>query len=52
LAHDAKKNGDKKTYQEHYPRYVFYTEVISYSLALKKHGWKEPSSLESDQSVE
>ena len=52
LAHDAKKSGDKKTYQEHYPRYAFYTEVISYSLALKKHGWKEPSSMESPQSVE
>ena len=52
LAHDAEKSGDKKTYREHYPRYAFYTEVISYSLALKKHGWKEPSSLESSQSVE
>lgn len=52
LAHVAKKSGDKKTYQEHYPRYAFYTEVISYSLALKKHGWKEPSSLKSPQSVE
>jgi hypothetical protein len=52
LAHDAEKSGDKKTYREHYPRYAFYTEVISYSLALKKHGWKEPSSLVSPQSVE
>ena len=52
LAHDAEKSGDKKTYREHYPRYAFYTEVISYSLALKKHGWKEPSSLESPRSVE
>ena len=51
LAHDAEKSGDKKTQQEHYPRYAFYTEVVSYSLALKKHGWKEPSSLESPQAV-
>jgi hypothetical protein len=52
LAHDAEKSGDKKTHKEHYPRYAFYAEVISYSLALKKHGWKEPSSLESPQYVE
>jgi hypothetical protein len=52
LAHDAEKSGDKKTHKEHYPRYAFYTEVISYSLALKKHGWKEPSSMESTPSVE
>jgi hypothetical protein len=52
LAHDAKKGGDKKTYQEHYPRYAFYAEVISYSLALKKHGWSPPSSLNSSQTVE
>ena len=52
LAHDAKKSGDKKTYKENYPSYTFYAEVISYSLALKKHGWKEPSLVESTQSVE
>ena len=52
LAHDAEKSGDKQTHKEHYSRYAFYTEVISYSLALKKHGWKEPSSLESPESVE
>jgi hypothetical protein len=46
MVHDANESGDKKTYGEHYPRYAFYTEVISYSLALKKHGWKEPISLD------
>jgi hypothetical protein len=52
LAHDAEESGNKKTRKEHYPRYVFYTGVISYSLALKKHGWKEPISLDSTQSIE
>lgn len=37
----ARKEESKHTnaYRENYPKYVFYTQVYSYALALKKHGW-------------
>jgi hypothetical protein len=38
----AQKEESKHTnaYRENYPKYVFYTQVYSYSLALQKHGWQ------------
>ena len=39
------EGGDGKTpnWNEHYPQYAFYTQVYSYSLALQKHGWSNPT---------
>ena len=33
------KSKQSDVYRENYPRYVFYTQVYSYALALNKHGW-------------
>ena len=36
---NGEQSRDSNIYQENYPKYVFYTQVYSYALALKKHGW-------------
>ena len=38
------KSKQNNAYRENYSRYVFYTQVYSYALALQKHGWEKVSN--------